>query len=188
VVDPGEEPLGAPTRGATFAKVVIHHFGDIETPATQKTELILDRIVEKYRDQVQVVWRHRPLDAHDSARDLANAAEEVKAQAGNDAFFAFVKAASAKSSTPGSFDSAGILQLATDASKTNRYGYVSSYGLKNAVDGKKHDARIRADENKADLLDLTYVPTVIVGKYQINGAVTYGRVKATVEKALKDAP
>lgn len=192
VVDPGPVPIGAPTRGGPFAgtsaRVVIHHFGDIETPATQKTELILDRVVDRYKDQVQVVWRHRPLDAHDSARDLANAAEEIKLEVGNDAFFAFVKGASAKSTTPNAFDSAGILLLATEAAKISRYGYLSSYSLKSAVDEKKHEARIRADETVADRLGLTYVPTVIVGKYQINGAVTYGRVKAAVDKALKDTP
>ena len=78
--------------------------------------------------------------------------------------------------------------LATEAAKTSRYAYVSSYSLKLAVDEKKYEARIRADESKADILDITYVPTVIVGKYQINGAVTYGRVKAAVDKALKDTP
>jgi len=188
VVDAGAVPIGAPTRGAAFGKLVIHHFGDIETPTTQKTEVILDRIVEKYRDQVQVVWRHRPLEMHDYARNLANAAEDVKVQAGNNAFFAFVKAASLKSGTPGAFDTAGIQLLATEAAKAERYGYISSYSLKSAVEEKKYELRIKADETKADLLDITFVPTVIVGKYQITGAVTYGRVKATVDKALKELP
>lgn len=184
IVSPGDPPYGAPKRGATLPSVVIQHFGDIESPATKKVEQTLDRIVDKYRDQVQVVWRHRPMEDHEHAVDLAHAAEDLKSQVSDAAFFSFVKAASGKSGTPGAFDLPNIQALAQEAGKVDRYGYVSIYSIKNAIDEKKHEAKLNADLLKASELEIQIAPTVIVGKELLVSPVTFARVKKLVDKSL----
>lgn len=73
------------------AKVTIIEFSDFECPfcARHATQGTLDQVIEKYGDDVNVVFSHFPLSFHPLAPDAQEAAECVGEQGGATAFYDF---------------------------------------------------------------------------------------------------
>jgi protein-disulfide isomerase len=82
-------PSVAPTRGPADARVTIQVFSDFQCPFCARATPTIDRIVEHYGDRVRVIWRNYPLPFHDRAMPAAEAAMEVFAQLGADAFWRY---------------------------------------------------------------------------------------------------
>lgn len=70
-------------KGATeSAKVQIVEFSDFQCPACRAAQPAVNEVMQQYGDQVQLIYRHFPLDSiHPNARDAA-LASEVAAQSG----------------------------------------------------------------------------------------------------------
>lgn len=70
-------------KGATeSAKVQIVEFSDFQCPACRAAQPAIDEVIRQYGDQVQLVYKHFPLDSiHPNARDAA-VASEIAAQFG----------------------------------------------------------------------------------------------------------
>jgi protein-disulfide isomerase len=74
-------PLGdSPSRGAAVAKVTIVEFADFECPFCARAADTLERVLELYPDDVQVVFKHQPLPIHEHAVDAALAAEAARSK------------------------------------------------------------------------------------------------------------
>jgi protein-disulfide isomerase len=75
-------PLGdSPSRGASAAKVTIVEFADFECPYCARVADTLERVLELYPEDVQVVYKHQPLPFHERAVDAALAAEAARERA-----------------------------------------------------------------------------------------------------------
>jgi len=77
-----------PQRGPSDALVTIVEFSDFECPFCGRVEPTLAQILERYGDDVRIVWMNNPLPFHRSAGPAAQAAMEAFEQGGNDKFWA----------------------------------------------------------------------------------------------------
>ncbi len=62
-------------KGPENAKVTLVEYSDFECPYCAKHKETVDQIVEKYGNQVRVVFRHFPLSFHPNAEKAAEASE-----------------------------------------------------------------------------------------------------------------
>ena len=66
---------GAPVRGKTDAAVTLVEFSDFHCPFCKRVQSTLNQVLAKYPEQVQLYYRHLPLDSlHPQARRAAEAA------------------------------------------------------------------------------------------------------------------
>ncbi len=76
----------SPARGPADAKVTIVEWSDFQCPFCGRVEPTLKQLVDKYGDQLRIVWRNQPLPFHPNAMPAAKAAMAAYAQ-GNDKFW-----------------------------------------------------------------------------------------------------
>jgi len=69
-VDPGN----APSKGPTGAPVTIIEFSDFQCPYCRQANVTLQKLEERYRDKVRIVFRDFPLAMHKQAPKAAEAA------------------------------------------------------------------------------------------------------------------
>jgi cyclophilin family peptidyl-prolyl cis-trans isomerase/protein-disulfide isomerase len=80
---------GEHARGASQPVVQFTLYGDLQCPPCAETVKSLDKLLEAYPDEVQVVFHHLPLvDVHDKAHLAAQATEAASGQGGSEAFWA----------------------------------------------------------------------------------------------------
>ena len=71
---------GAPIKGNPNAAVTIVEFSDFQCPFCARSIPLLDQVVEKYPDQVRLVYKHFPLNFHPQARPAAIASLAAQEQ------------------------------------------------------------------------------------------------------------
>src|SRR5215510_7605068 len=64
----------SPTRGTKNAAVTIVEFSDFECPYCIAVQRTLKQVLESYRDQVRLVFKHLPLEGHRNSLPAARAA------------------------------------------------------------------------------------------------------------------
>lgn len=64
----------SPRKGSPTAPVIIVEWADFECPACRAAGPVLDQVVKKRPDQVQLVFKNYPLDIHPNAETAARAA------------------------------------------------------------------------------------------------------------------
>jgi protein-disulfide isomerase len=64
----------SPTIGKPDAAVTIVEFSDFQCPYCARTAPVLREVLERYRDDVRLVYKHFPLSFHPQARPAARAA------------------------------------------------------------------------------------------------------------------
>jgi len=62
-----------PSRGPDDARVTIIEFSDFQCPYCKRAIPIIDELVEKYPEDLRIVYRHLPLASHSRARPAAEA-------------------------------------------------------------------------------------------------------------------
>ncbi len=80
---------GAHGRGGTEPLVTLVVFTDFECPYCREAVPALDRVVAAHAGDVRLHVRHFPLPFHAHAQLAAEAAEEARAQGGDEAFFRY---------------------------------------------------------------------------------------------------
>lgn len=68
------------TKGDPNAPVTIIEFGDLQCPACQTAQPIVNQTLEKYSQNIYFVFRHYPLTVHKNAEIAAKAAEAAGEQ------------------------------------------------------------------------------------------------------------
>ena len=71
---PGLDDGGSPVRGATKPSVTIVEFSDFECPFCQQVQETLRQVVERYGDDVRIVFKHLPSEGHRNSLPAALAA------------------------------------------------------------------------------------------------------------------
>ena len=76
-----------PQRGPDDALITIVEFGDFECPFCKDAVPTLEQLLQKYGDDIRLVWLNFPIPGHPHARPAATAALEAQAQKGDQGFW-----------------------------------------------------------------------------------------------------
>ncbi|MBI4320366.1 MAG: thioredoxin domain-containing protein [Chloroflexi bacterium] len=168
---PAGRPEGGWRLGPPNAPVVITEFSDFQCPACQATSPILEKLVEDFRGQVALVYRHFPLPQHQDAVPAAEAAEAAGEQGKfwemHDLIFADQERMSLADLR------ARAVRLRLD---TKRFDEALLSG--------RTRAQVAADYNEGRRVGVRYTPYILV-----NGEVfadhSYNGLRAKIERELK---
>jgi protein-disulfide isomerase len=164
----------SPTKGGKLPKVTIVTFSEFQCPFCSRIKPTFDKILETYKDDVQIAFKNLPLPMHSNAEGAAQAAlaahEQGKFWEMHDRLFAN--------------------QQALD--RPNLEKYAQELGLDMAkwkafVDGNKGKEQIEADKAEAGRIGARGTPTSFVNGRKIEGALPWESFKATIDEELKKA-
>jgi protein-disulfide isomerase len=166
------DAAGFPSRGPESAAVTIVEFSDFECPFCRSATEPLRRLLQRYPDEVRLVYRHYPLsDIHPGARVAAEASLCAEEQA---AFWPFHDALFAAEPP---FDPA---KLATIAEKVPldmaRFG--------RCLDEGRYAPAVAADVVAAERAGVNGTPALFVNGRFINGAASFETLVSVVEDEL----
>lgn len=170
-------PDHAPRRGPADAAVTIQVFSDFECPFCGRVNPALERALRDYDGRVQVVFRHLPLSMHRHARQAAEAAIEVRAQGGDEAFWRF-------------HDRLFANQRALTRADLERYAGeipgIDVRRLRAALDDHRHAAVLEADARTARAVGASGTPTLVIGRRVLHGARPYVEIEELLDELLGD--
>ncbi len=170
-------PVGdSPVLGPKDALVTWVEFSDFQCPyCARMATQIEPELLKKYNGKIRVVFKHFPLPFHQHAMEAAEAAEEVRAQKGNDAFWKFHDEVF---KNQGRLGSEGRKFLEEVAKKLG----LDMAKFKKAMDEHTHKARIQKDMELAKKIEVQGTPFIY-----INGQLVERDPAPVVEKQLKRA-
>lgn len=141
---------GSPAKGAEKPVVTLVEWADFECPFCAVAAPILKNIVEKYPDQVRLVFKHYPLSAHQHAENAARAAVAAQKQGK----FWPVQQALFEAQKSG-LDEPNIMKLARDAGLDMK-GFESDIASEATADS------VARDRKQADELGLEGTPMIYI--------------------------
>lgn len=159
------------------ADVVIVEFSDFQCPFCSRALPTLDQIKSTYGDKVAIVYRDLPLNSiHPQAQKAAEAAECVREQGGDDAFWEYHDKLFANQQT-----------LSVDNYKA--WAQEMGFNIASCLDSNKFANEVAKDSQDGSAATCTGTPCFIVvnseGKGQkVNGAVPFEQFKPVIDAAL----
>lgn len=181
----GDAPDNAPKKGAKNWKVRIHEFSDFQCPFCGRVNGTMKQIMDEYGDEVQIVWRHKPLPFHKDAPLAHQAAQEAYAQKGDAAFWQMHDLLFEGQKEP------GLQRQALE-------GYAEKVGLDMtkfaaALDGNTHKQFVDAENEGSNKLGVRGTPGFVMQPkgstkgYFLSGAQPFPKFKKLIDRALKEA-
>lgn len=170
-------PLGdAPVWGLSDAPITIVAFTDFECPYCARAVTILEAVKARYRDQIRVVLRHNPLPYHEHAAAAHEAAEEARAQAGDQGFW----------------DMHDRLFAFRDLSREKLVQHARALDLdvarfELALTDRRHRERVEADVALGRTFGVTGTPTFFVNGRKLTGAKPPEAFADLIEPLLVEA-
>jgi protein-disulfide isomerase len=183
---PEKKDIAAPdassaAKGGANAKVVIQEFSDFQCPFCKRVEPTVQAIEKEFGNKIKIVWRHMPLPFHKNAPIAAEAAQEVFAQKGSVAFWAFHdKVFAADGADEARTDRANLEKIAQDLG-------VDMTKFKAALDSNKHKAKIDADTELGNKAGINGTPAFVINGYYVSGAQPESAFRKLINRALKEA-
>ena len=141
--------------------------------------------MDEYGDEVQIVWRHKPLPFHKDAPLAHQAAQEAYAQKGDAAFWQMHDLLFEGQKEP------GLQRQALE-------GYAEKVGLDMtkfaaALDGNTHKQFVDAENEGSNKLGVRGTPGFVMQPkgstkgYFLSGAQPFPKFKKLIDRALKEA-
>jgi protein-disulfide isomerase len=171
-------PATAPSRGAANAPVVLQVFSDFECPFSARVRPTLDALRAHYGDRLRIVWRDLPLPRHAHALAAAEAAREVLAQRGPEAFWRMHDLLFAAQSSEEPLSPAVIERLAVEAGADRAR-------LRAALEDHRHRAVIDADAAAAAATRLRLgTPAFFINGHFMSGARPLSEFRQRIDGLL----
>jgi protein-disulfide isomerase len=169
----------APSRGDAKARVVIQIFSDFQCPFCKRVEPTLAVLEQEFKGQIRLVWRHLPLPFHQDAQLAAEAAEEVRAQLGDAAFWKYRDLLFEAQGEDSALKRPNLSELA------RKLG-VDPVRFELALDKHVHTARVTGDATIANAAGINGTPAFVINDYYLSGAQPAGAFRKLIKLALKD--
>lgn len=166
-----------PQKGPADALATIVVFSDFECPFCGRVNPTLKQLEQDYGNKVRIVWRNQPLPFHQNAVPAAAAAMEAFAQGKAPKFWAMHDKL---------FDNRSALTQ-PDLEK-----YAQELGLdvakfKAALESKKHEPGIKADQELAAEVGARGTPSFFINGRPLKGAQPVDKFKEIIDDELKRA-
>jgi protein-disulfide isomerase len=180
---------GRPTRGAKASKVVVVNFDDFQCPfCSRMHQTLFPEILKEYGDRITFIYKDYPLvEIHPWAMHAAVDANCLAAQNG-DAYWDFADYMHANQhevsneKTPGArFEALDKLTL-LQGQKHN----LDAVKLQACVKAQDESA-VKASMKQAEAVGVEATPTLFINGEKMDGAQTVTEMRATLDRALKDA-
>ena len=172
---------GEHVRGRPRAQVTMVMYSDFQCPYCQQTHPVLMKVMRKYRNKVNLIYRHYPLPGHPHAQSAAEASECAAYLGGNNAFWGFADTLfEMKKFTP-----ADYVPLA------QRFG-IDKQKFINCVNSRMFASKVEEQRKGGDSAGVQGTPTVFIisrpGKYQetVAGAEEIGTYALIVGRMLDE--
>lgn len=166
----------APVRGAASAYVTIVEFGDYECPFCVRVSATLTQLLEQYKGDVRLAFRHLPLNIHKRALPAAHAAECARAQrqfwALNDTLFGANRDLSDEALTRRAAELPGNLKLDEWRACFTEHRY---------------EDRIQRDIKLAEQFAVRGTPAFFINGHHLAGAQPIEKFRARIDEELAAA-
>lgn len=172
-------PARSASRGDAKAPIVIQEFSDFQCPFCKRVEPTLRELEKQNKGQIRVVWRHLPLPFHQYAQLAAEASEEVLAQQGPPAFWAYHDLLYQAQAEPDGLDRVHLDALA------DKLG-LDMARFKSALDGHVHQAKVQADIDAANKIGINGTPAFVINDYYLSGAQPLSAFQRVLKRARSD--
>lgn len=171
-------PDGTYKKGSESPKVTVVEFADFECPACAASAPITKQVFETYKDKVQFVFRHFPLEQHKQA-EAASLAAEASGEQGkfwemHDKLYETQEAWSNKDNAPALFE-----------------GYAKDLGLdvakfKADFSAKKNLDRINKGKTDGVAAGVNATPSFFVNGVKVSGVFTADEWTRLLEKEINE--
>jgi protein-disulfide isomerase len=168
-----------PQIGSQMALVTLVEFGDFQCPFTMRAQATMGQLMDNYGpDKLRIVWKNLPLPFHDKAEGTAEAAEGVRALAGNDAFWRFHDIV---------FRNQGELTPDILPTWAERAGVTRIAELKAGLAAHTWKAKVDSDVALSKLAGANGTPSFFVEGELMSGAQPFDRFKTVIDEQLAKA-
>ncbi|HEU5077170.1 MAG TPA: thioredoxin domain-containing protein [Polyangiaceae bacterium] len=166
---------GSPAIGPDDAVVTIVEFSEFQCPFCRRVRPTLDKLRERFPNDVRVVFKHLPLPFHEHALPAARVSAEVFRTRGNVAFW-----------------EAAHELFEGDLGDTQLIGAAARAGLPEAqarlaLTGEAGQALVDADLNLAEDLQVRGTPHFFINGRRLAGARPYEEFEGMVLAAISEA-
>lgn len=168
-------PSDAPSLGARDAPVVMQVFSDFECGFCGRVQPTLAALRAHFGPRLRVVWRDLPLSRHANAMRAAEAAREVRAQRGDEAFWRYHDALFAHQ------DALSVDDLARYAAEVG----ADAGRVRAALADRRHAPGVQADVAAANATGLRLgTPAFFINGHFMAGARPFEEFRARIESLL----
>ncbi|MFK7984623.1 MAG: DsbA family protein [Sandaracinaceae bacterium] len=172
-------PVGdSPVKGNANALVTIVEFSEFQCPFCSRVGPTITQIQERFGDDVRIVFKHNPLPFHDNAMPAAEAAMEVQAQAGDEAFFRFHDTL---------FANQRELTRENLEQWAEALGGINMGRFRAALDNHTHREAIQADQTLARSLGASGTPAFFINGRNLRGAQPFPAFESVINEELTRA-
>lgn len=172
-------PLPTPlrARGPASAAVTLQVFSDFQCPFCARLVPTLEQLQVRYGSRIRIVFRDYPLPFHQNAMTAAEAAREVFAQSGADAFWRFHDLL---------FQNQSALELEDLVDYARQIGGIDIPRLRAALEAHRHRPSIQSDMAEIARAGITQfgTPSTFVGGRLVSGAQTYEEFITAIDAEL----
>ena len=170
-------PARSPSRGDAKAPVVIQEFSDFQCPFCKRVEPTLQELEKDFKGSIRIVWRHMPLPFHQHAQLAAEASEEVLAQKGAAAFWAYHDLLYDAQGEPDGLERVNLDALA------DKLG-LDMARFTAALDQHIHQAKVQEDIDAANDIGINGTPAFLINDYYLSGAQPTPAFKKLIKLGL----
>jgi protein-disulfide isomerase len=165
------EVAGSPSRGPEDAKVTIIEFSDFQCPFSNRVQPTIEKILDKYPQEVRHVFKQHPLNIH---KDAQLAAEASLAAGGQGGFWDMHDI---------------IFDNSQNIKEENLLEYALEIGLdveqfKNDLKDRVFQAQVESEIQEANELGATATPVFFINGRYLSGAKQLGSFVNVIDEEL----
>ncbi len=166
-----------PKRGGRAPLVTIVEFSDFQCPFCKRVNPTLERVLQEYGDDVQIVWKDNPLGFHPRAVPAARLARTAYQSLGDAGFW---KVHDALFLSQPALEDADLIRIGRDAG-------LSEWRAKQALTTTTHEKKMDQSADLSQDFNARGTPHFFVNGVRVKGAQPFHEFKRVIDEQLAKA-